>query len=109
MDPRSRPPNADVAGRSAWWGRPDEGSMKRAMDIEALLQWRSERAEAEAPQAPSGVSLLKLVSPWWEVWPDRFAASVRRLASIQLSYGYAMSHAPQGHSGHPVAALISEG
>ena len=83
--------------------------MKRAMDIETLLQWRRERAEAEAPKAPSGVSLLKLLSPWWEMWPDRFAASVRRLASIQLSFGYAMSHAPQGHSGHPVAALISEG
>ncbi len=83
--------------------------MKRAMDIETLLQWRRERAEAQAPQAPSGASLLKLVSPWWEVWPDRFAASVRRLASIQLSFGYAMSHTPQGHSGHPVAALISEG
>jgi len=83
--------------------------MKMAMHIEALLQWRRERAEAEAPQAPTGVSLLKLLSPWWEMWPDRFAASVRRLASIQLSYGYAMSLAPQGHSGHPVAALISEG
>jgi len=79
------------------------------MDIETLLQWRRERAEAEAPQAPSGVRLLKLLSPWWEVSPDRFAASVRRLASIQLSFGYAMSRVPQGHSGHPVAALISEG
>jgi hypothetical protein len=83
--------------------------MKRAMDIETLLQWRRERAEAEAPQAPSGVRLLKLLSPWWEVSPDRFASSVRRLASIQLSFGYAMSHVPQGHRGHPVAALISEG
>ena len=83
--------------------------MKRAMDIETLLQWRRERAEAEAPQAPSGVRLLKLLSPGWEVSPDRFAASVRRLASIQLSFGYAMSHVPQGHRGHPVAALISEG
>ena len=68
--------------------------MKRAMDIETLLQWRRERAEAEAPQAPSGVRLLKLLSPWWEVSPDRFAASVRRLASIQLSFGYAMSLGP---------------
>jgi len=83
--------------------------VKKAIDIENLLQWRSQRAEAEAPGAPSGGSLLKLVQPWWETWPDRFAASVRHLASIQLSYGYAMAHPPQGHSGHPVAALISRG
>jgi hypothetical protein len=81
--------------------------LKKAIDIENLLQWRRQRAEAEAPRAPSGASLLKLVQPWWELWPDRFSASVRRLASIQLSYGYAMAHPPQGHSGHPVAALIS--
>lgn len=81
--------------------------MKRATDIESLLRWRSERAESEAPPAPSGGGLLKLVKPWWEMWPDRFAASVRRLASIQLSYGYAMADLPQGHSGHPVATLIS--
>jgi hypothetical protein len=41
------------------------------------------------------------------MWPDRFAVSVRRLAAIQLSYGYAMAHRPHGHSGHPVATLIS--
>jgi hypothetical protein len=81
--------------------------LKKAIDIENLLQWRRQRAEAEAPRAPSGASLLRLVQPWWEMWPDRFAASVRRLASIQPSYGYAMAHPPQGHSGHPVAALIS--
>ena len=77
--------------------------------IERMLQWRCERAEAQAPPAPSGASLLKLVQPWWEVWPDRFAASARRLASIQLSFGYAMAQPPHGHSGHPVTALISEG
>ena len=81
--------------------------MKRATDIASLLQWRAQRAEAEAPPAPSAAGLLKLVRPWWEVWPDRFAASLRHLASIQLSYGYAMSHPAQGHSGHPVPALIS--
>ena len=83
--------------------------MKKAIDIENLLQWRRERAEAEAPPAPSGAYLLKLVQPWWEMWPDRFAASVRRLASIQLSYGYAMAHPRHGHGGHPVAALINRG
>jgi hypothetical protein len=77
------------------------------MRIEDLLQWRLERAEAGAPTPPSAVHLLKLARPWWEMWPDRFAASVRRLAAIQLSYGYAMAHPPHGHTGHPVAALIS--
>jgi hypothetical protein len=81
--------------------------MKRAIDIESLLQWRHQRAEADAPPAPSGAHLLKLVQPWWKMWPDRFAVSVRRLAAIQLSYGYAMAHPPHGHSGHPVATLIS--
>jgi hypothetical protein len=77
------------------------------MDIENLLQWRHQRAEGEAPPAPSAAILLKLVRPWWEVWPDRFAESVRRLASIQLSYAYAMAQPPHGHTGHPVATLIS--
>ena len=81
--------------------------MKKVVGIESLLAWRRQRAEAEAPPAPSGAHLLKLVQPWWEMWPDRFAASVRRLAAVQLSYGYAMAHPPHGHSGHPVAALIS--
>jgi len=83
--------------------------LKKALDIENLLQWRRQRAEAEAPPAPPGAYLLKLVQPWWEKWPDRFAASARRLAAIQLSYGYAMSHPHQGHNGHPVPTLISEG
>ena len=81
--------------------------MKKALDIETLLQWRQQRAEVEAPRAPSGSQLLRLVQPWWEKWPDRFSASVRRLSAIQLSYGYAKSHPHQGHSGHPVATLIS--
>jgi hypothetical protein len=81
--------------------------VKRAIDIENLLEWRRQRAEGEAPPAPSAAYLLKLVQPWWEMWPDRFAASVRRLASIQLSYAYAMTQPPHGHTGHPVATLIS--
>jgi hypothetical protein len=81
--------------------------MKKATDIESLLLWRRQRAEAEAPSAPSGAHLLKLVQPWWEKWPDRFAASARRLSSIQLSYGYAMTHPRQGQNGHPVPTLIS--
>jgi hypothetical protein len=81
--------------------------VKKAIAVETLLQWRQQRAEAEAPPAPFGAELLKLVQPWWELWPDRFTESVRRLASIQLSYGYAMERPPHGHSGHPVAALIS--
>jgi len=83
--------------------------VKKATDIEILLQWRQKRAEAEAPRAPSAARLLKLVQPWWEKWPDRFATNVRRLAAIQLSYGYAMEHRHQGQHGHPVPALISDG
>jgi hypothetical protein len=81
--------------------------LKKAVDIRELLQWRSQRAEEDAPPPPSAARLLKLVEPWWEKWPDRFAASIRRLGSMQLAYGYAMSHPHQGHSGHPVAALIA--
>lgn len=81
--------------------------MKKSVAVENLLRWRRERAESEAPPAPSAVHLMKLARPWWELLPERFAASVRRLSTIQLSYGYAMAHPPHGHSGHPVAALIS--
>ena len=81
--------------------------MKGSVDIQDLLQWRSQRAEQHAPPPPSSANLLRLVQPWWEKWPERFAASVRRLGAIQLSYGYAMSHPHQGHSGHPVATLIA--
>ena len=83
--------------------------MRHEQDLEILLQWRRDRAEAEAPRAPSVAHLLKLVEPWWDKWPDLFAAAARRLGSMQLSYGYAMSHPHQGHSGHPVAALITNG
>jgi len=81
--------------------------LKKSVDIQELLLWRSQRAEQEAPAPPSAARLLRLVQPWWEKLPDRFAASVRRLAAVQLSYGYAMAHPPHGHSGHPVPAVIS--
>jgi hypothetical protein len=81
--------------------------LKNAVDIAELLKWRSQRAEENAPPPPDGARLLRLVEPWWEKWPDRFAASVRRLASIRPGYGYAMSHPHQGHSGHPIATLIT--
>ena len=83
--------------------------MRNQKDLENLFQWRRQRAEAEAPRAPSAARLLKLVQPWWEKYPDRFAAVVRHLGAMQLAYGYAMSHPHQGHSGHPVAALITNG
>ncbi|HKR09803.1 MAG TPA: hypothetical protein VJS39_11475 [Gemmatimonadaceae bacterium] len=83
--------------------------MRHERDLEILLQWRRDRAETDAPRAPSAAHLLKLVEPWWEKWPERFAAAARRLGAMQLSYGYAMSHPHQGHSGHPVAALITNG
>ena len=81
--------------------------MRREFDIEQLLQWRVDRAESDAPPPPSGLHLLKRARPWWEIAPEKFAAHVRRLGAIQISYGYAMAHRQHGHSGHPVPTLIS--
>ena len=81
--------------------------MKRQFDIEQLLRWRLERAEAEAPLPPRAARLLEIARPWWEIWPERFEAYVRRLGAIQVSYGYAMADLQHGQSGHPVPTLIS--
>jgi hypothetical protein len=81
--------------------------MRREFDIEQLLRWRVERAESDAPLPPDGLRLLKRARPWWEIVPERFAAQVRRLGAIQVSYGYAMAQLHHGHSGHPVPTLIS--
>jgi len=82
--------------------------MRRDFDIEQLLRWRLERAESDAPPPPKGLELLRRARPWWEVAPERFAASVRRLGAIEVSYGYAMSELQHGHGGHPVPALIND-
>ena len=81
--------------------------MKKEFDIEQLLRWRLDRAESEAPAPPPALSLLRRARPWWEIAPERFAAAVRRLATVQVSYGYAMSAVHHGHGGHPVPAIIS--
>jgi hypothetical protein len=81
--------------------------MRRELDIEQLLRWRLERAESDAPPPPAAVRLLESARPWWDIWPVRFAAQVRRLGAIQISYGYAMAQQQHGHSGHPVPTLIS--
>jgi len=81
--------------------------MRREFDIEQLLRWRLERAESDAPPPPMGLELLRRARPWWELAPERFAASVRRLGAIQISYGYAMRELQHGHGGHPVPALIN--
>lgn len=81
--------------------------MKRELDIEQLLRWHLERAEAEAPMPPRASRLLELARPWWEIWPERFHAYARRLGAVQVSYGYAMSELQHGHSGHPVPTLIT--
>jgi len=81
--------------------------MRREFDIEQLLRWRVERAESDAPLPPAGLHLLERARPWWELWPERFAAYVLRLGAIQISYGYAMAQLQHGHSGHPVPTLIS--
>src|SRR2546423_5387390 len=81
--------------------------MKREIDIERLLRWRLERAESAAPLPPGAAHLLDAARPWWDVWPERFESYVRRLGAIQISYGYAMSDVPHGHTGHPVPTLIA--
>jgi hypothetical protein len=81
--------------------------MRREFDIEQLLSWRLERAEADAPPPPTGLHLLERARPWWDLWPERFVAVTRRLGAIQISYGYAMAQLQHGHSGHPVPTLIS--
>jgi hypothetical protein len=83
--------------------------MKREIDIEQLLHWRLERAEARAPIAPSAAQLLDFVRPWWEIFPERFESYARRLGAIKVSYGYAMAELHHGHTGYPVPALISRG
>jgi hypothetical protein len=83
--------------------------MKREIDIEQLLRWRFERAEAGAPFAPSAAHLLEIVRPWWEMWPERFQAYTRQVGAIRISYGYAMSELHHGHTGYPVPTLIARG
>ena len=58
--------------------------MRREFDIEQLLRWRLERAEADAPPPPTGLHLLERARPWWDLWPERFAALTRRLGAIQI-------------------------
>jgi len=81
--------------------------MSRDFSIEQLLRWRAESAEAEAPPAPGAAALLDRVRPWWDIWPERFRATSKRLAGIQVSYGYAMSEPVAGRSGYPVPTLVS--
>jgi len=81
--------------------------VKREFDLERLLKWRLERAEAEAPVPPRAAHLVEQARPWWDRWPERFQAYVQRLGAIQISYGYAMSELKHGHGGHPVPTLIS--
>jgi hypothetical protein len=83
--------------------------MKREIDIEELLRWRVERAEAVAPLAPSGARLLDVARPWWEIWSHRFESYARQLGAIRISYGYAMSELHHGHTGYPVPTLIARG
>jgi hypothetical protein len=83
--------------------------MKREIDIEQLLRWHEERAEARAPLAPSAAHLLEIARPWWETLPERFESYTRRLGAIRISYGYAMTELHHGHTGYPVPTLIARG
>jgi len=81
--------------------------MRKQFDIEQLLRWRLERAESDAPPPPGGLHLLRRAQPWWETAPERFAAYVRRLGAIEISYGYAMGELHHGHGGYPVPTIIT--
>jgi hypothetical protein len=80
--------------------------MKAETSVAQLLQWRQARAGATAPRAPRGIELLELARPWWEIWPDRFKASVESLQRMQMMYGHAMAVPNAGRGGHPVPALV---
>src|SRR4051812_50054204 len=83
--------------------------MKTEVPIEQLLRWRLSRAEAEAPAAPRGARLLGLVTPWWEVLPERLEKLVQKVCAIQVAYGHAMAEPVQSRTGHRVAVLIVNG
>lgn len=82
--------------------------MRKQFDIEQLLRWRLERAESDAPPPPEGLHLLRRAQPWWETAPERFAAYVRKLGAIEISYGYAMAELHHGHGGYPVPTIITD-
>lgn len=80
--------------------------MSGETSLATILRWRLEQAASDAPLPPSARNLLEAVRPWWETWPERFQASVERLGSMQLSYGYATTELAHGRAGYPVPALL---
>jgi len=78
----------------------------RDFPIDALLRWRMERAEADAPPPPSATQLLELARPWWVVWPEVFRARLDRLAQMPLAYGYAMTALDRERAAHPVPTIV---
>jgi hypothetical protein len=80
--------------------------MSSEYDVERLLRWRSARAEADAPSAPSARQLIEMARPWWERLPDRFAAYVERLNGLQLVYAHAATTPAQRQGPYPVPALL---
>ncbi|HKH91834.1 MAG TPA: hypothetical protein VKA54_08525 [Gemmatimonadaceae bacterium] len=80
--------------------------MSSEYDVERLLRWRSARAEADAPPAPSARQLIALARPWWERLPEQFAAYVERLRGQQLVYAHAATTPTQGQGPYPVPALL---
>ena len=82
--------------------------MTRGVPIEQLLRWRLRRAEADAPPAPRAESLLELIRPRYDRWPERFRAQLMRVRQMPLAYGYAMSAPERERRGHPVPTLIAD-
>jgi hypothetical protein len=80
--------------------------MNSKIPIEELLRWRLARAEAEAPPAPRAAQLLERARPWWEIWPEQFRSSVKRLSQVQVAYGHAMADPRQPRTAHLVPTLI---
>jgi hypothetical protein len=75
-------------------------------DIERLLRWRSARAEADAPPAPTARLLLDRARPWWERWPEQLSAHMNRLQGMRLVYAHAASDPGQASGPYPVPALL---
>ncbi|PTY06130.1 hypothetical protein DB347_11805 [Opitutaceae bacterium EW11] len=82
--------------------------MNQEISIEALLKWRLDAAEHEAPPPPRASRLLELSRPWWERTPELFQGLVQRLALRPSQLAHAMARAPGG-AGVPVPSVVHDG
>lgn len=87
--------------------RPDADTMKPGTPLESLFNWRSARAEAEAPPPPRAARLLDLARPWWQRSPERFAALIAGFEGMPARFGHAMEPAAGRGGSYPVPAVIA--